>query len=487
MGKWIAIGLVGAIVATLASMQLFMFDRSLGKAKLAAADNAVITPSAATPVASANPLDNLKKSVEDAGKTAIKQAADGASKAVTQALTGMVAPEDLPNGFILVVTDKSRKASQASPIFMPSSHNGWDPGDKAMQLIPGSDMKWRIEWEKPTLSGRIAFKFTRGSWESVETTSAFKQIENRLLPQVDISKVTPGQKAIIELEIENWDDNKPEDPNARFANRFRPIDVAAGSVKRVQVVGGANPALQRELIVWLPPGYDAPENAARTYPVLYMNDGQNVFEKVPGINAEWGADETASKLIASGTIEPLIIVAVPNAGPLRNAEYLPFAISQLKDTKPLAGNYVDFLVREVVPKINRGFRVKSGPEHSAIGGASLGGIIALEAATRHPEVFGVVLAESSPLTTDSNTGFKHFAKAPTFPSRLYFGMGGKEVPDAARAAEFAASAEAFGELARGKGIAAANLKVALDPASEHNEAAWAKRLGPALEFLFPKK
>src|SRR5262249_32795907 len=135
MGKWFAIGIVSAVFAVIAGMW-FMFDRRLGK------------PNAAW---HRNSLGTAETGAE--GGTAFSAARE----------PKMVQPESLEQGFIVVVFDKSRVASASTPIYMPSSHNGWNPGDAKMKLEPQSDSKWRITWEKPKLDSRIAFKFARGS------------------------------------------------------------------------------------------------------------------------------------------------------------------------------------------------------------------------------------------------------------------------------------------------------------------------------------
>lgn len=416
-------------------------------------------------------------------------AAPGAGKAANAAGPGakMVQPEDLPQGFIVVVTDKTRKANSSSPIFMPSSHNGWNPGDPKMKLEAQSDMRWRIVWEKPTLDSRIAFKFARGSWELVETDANFKDIDNRMLPMVDVSKLQPGEKPVIELEVVAWKDSAPADTAALRLNRYHKIEVGAGTTRRIEVTGGGIAGLNRDVIVWLPPGYDDEANAHRSYPVLYLNDGQNVFEKLPTIPAEWQVDETAGRLIAAGKVEPLIIVAIPHAGAGRSQEYLPI---EVLDNTPARGHeYVEFVINEVMPRVERAFRVKTGPENTGIGGASLGGVISLEAGTSRPNVFGKVLAESTPLAIKQRALFRYFAEKKNWPQKLYFGFGAKEAgndpKDAAMNEQYAASATAFRDLMAGKGMGPDRFRFVLEEGAVHNEEAWARRFGPALEFLYP--
>ncbi|MBC7815352.1 MAG: hypothetical protein IAG10_00470 [Planctomycetaceae bacterium] len=307
----------------------------------------------------------------------------GAGLAIAQPAdpSKLVQPESLPQGFILVVTDKSGAAKSDSPIYLASNHNGWNPLDPAWKLTQRSDGKWQIVLPKPKLDSRMAFKFTRGNWDAEELDAKFGKIENRSLPKVDASKLAADEKPIIELSIEQFSDKAPKDAATSAKDPYRAIN-ATGTIRRVEVVGGGVP-LTRDLLVWLPPGYDDAANVNRRYPVLYLQDGQNIFEKLPSVPGEWEADETATRLIAENAIEPIIIVGIPNAGAMRAAEYSPIDI--LEGVTAKGDAYVDFLEREVVRRVERAFRVKGGADNTAIGGSSLGGVISIYAATRHPE------------------------------------------------------------------------------------------------------
>jgi predicted alpha/beta superfamily hydrolase len=271
--------------------------------------------------------------------------------------------------------------------------------------------------------------------------------------------------------------------------RYREIKVGAGTLEWLEVAGGGVPGVTRDILVWLPPGYDAPENRTRTYPALYLMDGQNVFDTRPGAAGEWRADETAAELIGSGKIEPLIIVGVPSVrdGAKRSREYLPFEL--LDNVEPHGAEFVAFLVGEVRARVEGAFRVRAGLESTGVGGAGLGAIIALEAATEHPEVFGLALCESVPLVAKQRAAFRYFAAKRTWPAKLALGMGGKEAGSEPEKAsinrQYTAMASAFKELAQGKGLGPDRFRLTIDAEAGPNEAAWAKRFGPALEFLFP--
>lgn len=398
-----------------------------------------------------------------------------------------VQPESLPQGFILVVTDKASAATSDSPIYLASNHNGWNPADPAQRLTPRSDRRWQIVLPKPKLDSRMAFKFTRGSWDNVEVDAKFNDVENRSLPMVDASKLASDERPIIELTIESFRDKRPWEPGLAAADPYREIK-ASGTIRRVEVVGGGVP-LTRDLLVWLPPGYSDTANAQRRYPVLYLQDGQNVFEKLPTAPGEWEADETATRLIAEGEIEPIIIVGIPNGGAVRIQEYLPVEVFNV--ASPRGEAYVDFLIREVVPRVERAFRVKAGPENTAIGGSSLGATISLYAAAKHPDIFGKVLVESEPVFAESEKFRSLLESEARRLHRVYIGVGGHEIekePAGSPANEkYVQSARDLDALLKRKGLADPDRKLVIDPDATHTESAWAKRLPIALKFLFPPR
>ncbi len=118
----------------------------------------------------------------------------------------------------------------------------------------------------------------------------------------------------------------------------------------------------RFLRVWLPPGYDDAENAGRHYPVLYLNDGQNLFEAATSFTGvEWQADETADRLIREGSIPPMIIVGIDNTGKDRLREYMPHRSMNPMMLRVQGRYYPDFLMKEVMPFVERSYRVATVP------------------------------------------------------------------------------------------------------------------------------
>ncbi len=401
----------------------------------------------------------------------------------------MVQPEELPQGFIVIVDDKAKRATEASPIYFASSINGWNPRDEKFKLTAQSDGKWRLILPQKPGGGLIEFKFTRGSWSLEELDANLNTITNRYFPKVDVSKLAPGEQPRVEFVIPAWADQRAADPALKAKDPYRTLTVT-GTVKRVQIRGGAGGAEGsfRDALVWLPPGYDAPENAQRTYPVLYLQDGQNLFEKMPGTQGEWGVDETASTLIAAGEAQPVIIVGIPHAEQMRLSEYMP--VKALPDVTPGADRYVDFLVKDVMPRIDRLFRVQTGPAHTGIGGSSLGAAVALHAVTTRPDVFGVLLAESLPLATGDAAAWTTYVDSiRAFPSRAYIGIGGHELgrdpANQARNEQYVAASRHLDERLAQAGLDKSRRLLVVDQDAEHNELAWAKRFPDALRFLFP--
>src|SRR5579863_3688107 len=156
--------------------------------------------------------------------------------------------------------------------------------------------------------------------------------------------------------------------------------------------------ITRYLRVWLPAGYDDGENGGRRYPVLYLNDGQNLFETSTAFaGVEWRADETAERLIREGTVPPMIIVGMDNTGRDRVREYMPHRSMHPMMLRVQGRRYPDFLMKEVMPFVEKNYRVGTGPENTGLGGSSLGALIALYTAMVRPGVIGRLLLESPSL------------------------------------------------------------------------------------------
>jgi predicted alpha/beta superfamily hydrolase len=239
---------------------------------------------------------------------------------------------------------------------------------------------------------------------------------------------------------------------------------------------------RRDVVVYLPPGYD-PGGRTR-YPVLYLQDGQNLFDPATGFAGnEWRADAVADDAIGNGRVSPLIMVGVYNGGARRISEFTPTRnVKMRKGGK--AKNYTSMVVREIKPLIDSTYRTMKGCESTGIGGSSLGGLLALTAGLAEARTFSRVAAMSPSIWWDGRVLLSIVQKwKGTKRPRIWLDMGDNEgdspqlmIQDA-RALRIALIAKGWTE--------GADLRYREVPGAEHNEYAWGSRFGQVLEYLFP--
>ncbi len=233
------------------------------------------------------------------------------------------------------------------------------------------------------------------------------------------------------------------------------------------------------MVVYLPPGYD--EEPARRYPVLYMHDGQNLFDPETAFvrGQHWRLGEMADMLIAEGRVEPLVIVGVYHTGHGRVHEYTP-----TKDARIGGGEarlYGRLLVEELKPFIDARYRTDPARERTGLGGSSLGGLVSMFLGLRHADVFGRLAVMSPSVWWGKRAILRYVAKAVPKPAtRIWLDMG---------------SAESRSGIADARRLRAALVKAgwredvdlayAETPGGTHTEAAWAHRVGDVLQFLYP--
>jgi predicted alpha/beta superfamily hydrolase len=236
---------------------------------------------------------------------------------------------------------------------------------------------------------------------------------------------------------------------------------------------------KRDLIVYLPPDYD--DQPQRYFPVLYLHDGQNLFDGatsfIPGM--DWHVGQTADQSIASGVVEPLIIVGIYNTGDGRIREYTPTRVPKLGGGR--ADRYARFLNEELKPFMERDYRVLSGPEKTGIGGSSLGGLVSLYLGLKLPHVFGKLAALSPSVWWNQRVMLRFAASAQVYlRPRIWLDIGTREGP------RIVQDVEQFRDVLLQKGWQLGyDLHYERIEGGEHNEGAWAQRVGPFLQFLYP--
>ena len=332
------------------------------------------------------------------------------------------------------------------PIFVAGSFNNWNPDFQKFSFVNNS----LVTEVKNVDSGKYEFKFTRGSWSNVECDTKGKDIVNRV---VEISSDTT-----LVYSIEGWID---------YGASFVGLHTVS---KNVQVLDEnfEMPRLgkYRHIWVYLPPGY----NKSKTrFPVMYMQDGQNVFDEYTSAYGEWGADECLDSLIAAGK-PGCIIVAIENGQMERMSEYNPYEFTWKRDSvktfPPQGDEYLKDIIETLKPFIDKKYRTLPSKENTIITGSSMGGLISYYAAIKYPDVFGKAGIFSPAFWTASGIDSLTDAIGNYMKGKYFFYMGGKEggsyVDDMKRIREKV-----------GKNSSAFIYSV-IDPEAEHNEKAWRK-------------
>ena len=244
----------------------------------------------------------------------------------------------------------------------------------------------------------------------------------------------------------------------------------------------------RDVIVYLPPGYDT--NKSKRYPVLYLHDGQNLFDGATSFikGAEWQVDETAQELIGAGKIKPLIIVGIYNTGKDRVEEYTP-AVDERYKMGGKVELYGRLIVEELKPFIDSGYRTLKSARNTGIGGSSLGGLASLYLALRYPKVFSRVAVVSPSVWWNKRMILREVEALKKRPHlRIWLDMGTKEGGNKAEADEATHNARLLRDALIANGWKEhSDLKYYEAEGAEHSERAWAQRVAPMLAFLFPEK
>jgi predicted alpha/beta superfamily hydrolase len=243
----------------------------------------------------------------------------------------------------------------------------------------------------------------------------------------------------------------------------------------------------RMLRVWVPPRYDAPGNETRHYPVLYLNDGQNLFDRATAFaGVKWQVDETADRLIRQEVIPPLIIVGIDNTQGDRIKEYLPYRSFHPPVLRPQGRRYPDFLMKEVMPFVYERYRIARGPENTGLGGSSLGALISLYTVIERPGVFGRLLLESPSLFVSNRRILKHSRHFRRWPAKVSVAIGTRESGRADKDRQVVEDVRELERILCRADLDGTRLLVRVDEGATHNEGEWAKRFPEALSFLFGK-
>ena len=369
-------------------------------------------------------------------------------------------------------------------IYCSMSIDGWPETGRALECIAPNV----YTAAGPMRAGSwVEYKFLREqSWETVEKGDGNSEISNRRL-----SIKSDIREQVVVHRIATWADRP------RLTNTSVEFNAPGdgGTITRVSTLTGDirthnlfhSPQLQnaRTILVYLPPGYD--DAPAERYPVLYMQDGNNIFDvKTSATGVEWGVDETAQRLITQGKIDKVIVVGVFNT-PQRTKEYAPFKDSRYGGG--LGEAYLEFIQKTLKPFIDSTYRTLPDRAHTGIAGSSLGGLISLYAAFMRPSMFGFAGVVSPALWWAQRKILTVIRDAATpRPLKLWLDMGTDEGEVAGPLVEYnkgISDSRKLLKLLKQKGYEiGADLCYEEIEGGRHHELDWAARVDRMLTFFF---
>ncbi|MFD2787987.1 alpha/beta hydrolase-fold protein [Hymenobacter rubripertinctus] len=347
-------------------------------------------------------------------------------------------------------------------LYLAGSFNSWTPGSAAHTLTANPDGSYQITLPA-TIKGNLEFKFTRGSWATVESDAQHADIGNR-------TYVAGNGPATVELQIAGWKDQGTNGPGPCQSTALQPN-------VRVMSESFAMPQLGRTRRVWVYLPNDYATAPAKRYPVLYMHDGQNVFDACTSFSGEWGVDETLSQLQQQGLdATGSIVVAVDNGGAERLNELSPWKNAQYGGGQ--GDQYVDFMVQTLKPYIDANYRTLTGREFTGIAGSSMGGLISTYAALKYPLVYSKVGVFSPAFWFAEQPLFQYVRQHPANPAtRFYFVSGANESQTMVPLMQAMRDS-----LAKG-GVPAANLSFRAPADGQHAEWFWKREFSAAYQWL----
>jgi len=361
-------------------------------------------------------------------------------------LAGYLHAEDVT----IIVRSIPANTPDGAQIFVAGSFNSWNPGSASYLLEANNDGDPEVT---VSATGTISFKFTRGSWATVEGNVNGGYLPNRSFEM--------GSADTLLVNILSWEDTGGTN------------STAAENVE-IMTTAFEMPQFDRTRRIWLylPPDY---ENSEISYPVLYMHDGQNLFDQATAFAGEWEVDETLNGLFDQGKSVP-IVVGVDNGGSHRIAEYTPWANTQYGGGD--GDLYADFIVETLKPYIDENYRTLPGRAHTGVMGSSLGGLISFYIAHKHQDVFSKAGVFSPSFwfsdavyTFASETGKQHPMK--------YYVMGGNN-----ESAGLVGQMEDMVDTLFSIGFEENEVELSVIAGGQHNEALWRSQFGQAYEWLF---
>ncbi len=353
--------------------------------------------------------------------------------------------------------------SHITKYFFASNLNGWNPADTNYQFQRNSANEFVLHLPVNNVE-LIQYKITKGSWDAVESTISGEDISNRVIRNMDIFS-----DSTISITVVQWKNNVTK---TRTSTASRNVKIINDKFPLTYL------GKTRRVWIYLPEGY---ATSKKKYPVIYMHDGQNLFDVLTAPFGEWGVDECLDTLSKKLNFD-VIVVGIDNGGSDRLSEYSPYDFKvkadevNVWDVKGTGSLYLESLVNEVKPYIDQHYRTKKDVKHTTVCGSSMGGLISLYACMRYPKVFGTAGIFSPAFWTNVNDLEKEIeARKFTWASNIYMfagGLEGKKYTDNMNDISLLITK-----------LSHSNINTFIIPNGQHNESFWRSQLTNFIAWL----
>ncbi|THH35597.1 alpha/beta hydrolase [Neolewinella litorea] len=359
---------------------------------------------------------------------------------------------------ILRISELPATTPDPVTLYVAGSFNGWTPGNADYQMMQNADGKWELRLD--LAADTYEYKITRGDWATVEGTAQGNNRPNR-------SVTYTGGEQVEAVAIAGWEDGGGG--GAQLSTAAENVIVLDSAFYLPQL------DRYRRIVMYLPPDYADDD---RRYPVLYMHDGQNLFDEATSFSGEWRVDETLNALYAAG--DPgVIVVGIDNGGAERINELTPYANARYGGGR--GAEYVDFIVETLKPYVDTHFRTRDNAENTGIMGSSLGGLLSLYAAARHPDVFGRA-GVFSPSLWYTGDIYDFVAEAGRRAPQRYFLLAGYKENSGSN--NVTGDVLRMAQVLREAGFGTSELRTELHADGQHAEWYWAREFEDAYRWLF---
>lgn len=357
---------------------------------------------------------------------------------------------------LIKITSIPKGTPENAKIFMANSSNNWNPNDPQFELKKDSSGNYTLH--VPENKGTLEYKFTQGNWETAEGDKNGNKLENRKL-------IFSANPQTIENKILSWEHTAIKQNTASENVKVLSENFYIPQLKTT-----------RKIWIYLPPYYST---SKKKYPVIYMQDAQNLFNDATSFSGEWKVDEILNQLFAEGN-QGAIVVGIENGGAERLNEYSPWKNDKYGGGK--GDDYTGFLAKTLKPFIDNSYRTLPQAKNTALIGSSMGGLISFYAGLKYPEKFGKLGVFSPSFWfdfKDLNLFVSENSKK-LKNTKFYFLGGTKESED------MVSDIQKIIPILIQKGVPEKNIKTKFDEDGTHSESYWSREFGAAYLWLFKK-